>query len=266
MMRAMQALHLLRRSAAPWMRTLIDVILPRSCRVCDAPLEGHEPPELLSHWLCPGCRGGLSPVEAPFCQKCGEVFDGAADSIFQCTNCAGQKFAFEFAIAGFQTSGSTLDLIHRFKYGSDLTLRAPLERMLERALRDPRLASLDPERWRLVPVPLHPLRERERRFNQSRELCRELSQRQGLTLVDAMKRTRSTPKQALLTRHQRLENLRGAFAVKDRFAREDSELRGRAVLLVDDVFTTGATTNECAKVLRRDAGVQKVVVISVARG
>ena len=248
------------------MRTLIDVILPRSCRVCDAPLEGHEPPEQLSHWLCPGCRGGLSPVEAPFCEKCGEVFDGAADSTFRCTNCAGQKFAFEFAIAGYQTSGSTLDLVHRFKYGSDLTLRAPLERMLERALRDPRLASLDPEHWCLVPVPLHPLRERERRFNQSRELCRELAGRKSFPMIDAMKRTRSTPKQSLLTRQQRLENLRGAFAVKDRFVREDSPLRGRAVLLVDDVFTTGATTNECARVLRREAGVQKVVVISIARG
>lgn len=85
-------------------------------------------------------------------------------------------------------------------------------------------------------------------------------------MIDAMKRTRSTPKQSLLTRQQRLENLRGAFAVKHRFVREDSPLRGRAVLLVDDVFTTGATTNECARVLKREAGVQKVVVISVARG
>lgn len=205
-------------------------------------------------------------MEAPLCEKCGEVFDGVADSTFQCTNCAGQKFAFEFAIAGYQTSGSTLDLVHRFKYGSDLTLRAPLERMLERALHDPRLASVEPEHWCLVPVPLHSLRERERRFNQSRELCRELAQRKQLPMIDAMKRTRSTPKQSLLTRQQRLENLRGAFAVKDRFVREDSPLRGRAVLLVDDVFTTGATTNECARVLRREAGVQKVVVISIARG
>ena len=266
MIAVMQALHLLRHYAAPWTRTLIDVLLPRACRVCDAPLVGHEPPELLSHWLCPPCRGALIPVEAPFCQKCGEAFDGAADSSFQCTNCAGQKIAFEFAIAGFQTSGPALDLIHRFKYGRDLSLRIVLERMLERSLRDPRLSGLDAQQWCLVPVPLHPLRERERQFNQSRELCHELARRKGLPMIDAMKRSRSTPKQALLTRHQRLENLRGAFEVKRRFTEQRSALRGKSVLLVDDVFTTGATTNECARVLRRDAGVQKVVVISVARG
>ena len=203
-------------------------------------------------------------METPFCQKCGEAFDGAADSSFQCTNCAGQKIAFEFAIAGFQTSGPALDLIHRFKYGRDLSLRIVLERMLERSLRDPRLSGLDAQQWCLVPVPLHPLRERERQFNQSRELCHELARRKGLPLIDAMKRSRSTPKQALLTRHQRLENLRGAFEVKRRFTEQRSALRGKSVLLVDDVFTTGTTASECARVLLT-AGAKQVAVLALAR-
>lgn len=255
-----------RQSLLSWGRVLLDVMFPRSCRVCDTPLEGHEAAERLTHWFCPICLADFKRIEPPFCSVCGEVFDGAADSSFQCTNCAGQKLTFEFAIAGFQAEGAVLDLIHQFKYGHDMTLRVPLGRMLEQVLLDSRLQVLPLSDWLLVPVPLHSVRERERGFNQCRELCRELSRRRGIPMVDTMVRTRATPQQSQLTRFQRLENLRGAFEMRTRYSGKTSELRGRSVLLVDDVFTTGATTNECARVLRREAGVEKVVVISVARG
>jgi ComF family protein len=247
-------------------RVLIDVMFPRSCRVCDLPLAGHESSERLTHWLCRSCLAGFKRIEPPFCSVCGEVFDGAADSAFQCTNCTGMKLAFEFAIAAFKADGAVLELIHQFKYGHDLTLRLLLARMLEQVLSDSRLKALPLDQWLLVPVPLHSVREREREFNQCRELCRVLSRRCGIPMLDAMLRTRPTPKQSQLTRVQRLENLRGAFEMRSRYSGKKSGLRGRSVLLVDDVFTTGATTNECARVLKREAGVEKVVVISVARG
>lgn len=262
----MEALPRARLSFASWGRILLDVVFPRTCRVCDQPLDGHDTTETLRHWFCQACANAMLRVEPPFCQVCGEAFDGVAGSSFQCTNCADRKLAFDFAIAGFRAEDSVRELIHRFKYNSDLTLRAPLERMMEHALEDPRLKALPLEQWFLVPVPLHHVREREREFNQCRELCRELSRRRGIPMMNALKRTRATPKQAQLTRLQRLKNLHGAFAVKPRFARDASPLRGRCVLLVDDVFTTGATTNECARILKRQAGVEKVVVISVARG
>ena len=114
-------------------------------------------------------------------------------------------------------------------------------------------------------MPLFHARQREREYNQALELCRVLSRRAGLPVIDAMARVRSTTPQASLSRHQRMENLRAAFTVKRSIIKKGA-LRGKTVLLVDDVLTTGSTTSECARVLRKDAGVEKVVVITVARG
>jgi predicted amidophosphoribosyltransferase len=92
-----------------------------------------------------------------------------------------------------------------------------------------------------------------------------LSATTGLPVAEALSRVRPTTPQASLSRHQRIENLRGAFTVKRRVI-DRGVLQGRPVLLVDDVLTTGSTTSECARILRREAGVEKVVVITVARG
>ncbi len=158
------------------------------------------------------------------------------------------------------------ELVHRFKYNRDLSLRDVLGLMLERVLSDPRLAAEDLAAWTLVPVPLHRLRQREREFNQSWELCRVLAKSTGIAMMDAMQRVLPTDKQAELSRSQRLKNLRNAFAMKPVPEGKDLPLRGKQVLLVDDVFTTGATTDACARVLRRQGKVEKVVVITVARG
>ena len=249
----------LRSLLAPWTQALLNLLYPRACRVCEVPLSDRE-------WFCRDCEQAFPTLEAPFCQVCGEPFDGPMDRPFRCDNCADRKLHFDFAIAGYRAEGEVRELIHRFKYGRDITLRAPLGRMLARALDDPRLKNEDLSVWRLVPVPLHHARQREREFNQSHELCLQLSRHTGIPVLPGMKRLRPTDKQARLTRAQRLENLRGAFAMRRGFSGKTSPLAGARVLLVDDVFTTGATTDECARILRREAGVQKVVVIAVARG
>jgi ComF family protein len=106
-----------------------------------------------------------------------------------------------------------------------------------------------------------------RGFNQSWEICQRLSQMTGIPSAEVLRRTRHTGPQASLHRRQRLENLRGVFAMKRQLPWiKQSQLKGRRILLVDDVLTTGATAHECARVLKRDAGVEKVVVITVARG
>lgn len=244
----------------PWARALLDLLYPRTCRVCELPLKtGRD-------WFCAACEQAFPTLDAPFCQVCGEPFAGPMDRSFRCDNCADRKLHFDFAIAGYRADGEVRELIHRFKYGRDITLRAPLGRMLARALDDPRLKIEDLTTWCLVPVPLHRTREREREFNQSHELCLQLSRHTGISVLPGMKRLRPTDKQARLTRAQRLENLRGAFAMRRDFRGKTCPLAGAKVLLVDDVFTTGATTDECARILRREAGVQKVVVIAVARG
>ena len=254
------------KQVRPWWQALIDVIYPRTCRVCDKPLPERSDTRPLGEWFCQACEDDLEKVEPPYCKVCSEPYDGAIEGEFRCGNCASRKFGFDFAVAGYRAHGHVRELVHQFKFGKDLSLRGALGDLALRALKDPRLEKEDLSEWCLVPIPLHKRRQRERQFNQSLELCHHLARQTGAKVVDAVRRTRQTNTQSRLTRAQRLENLKGAFAMKRGFQGETSKLRNRKVLLVDDVFTTGATTDSCARVLRRQGKAQKVVVIAVARG
>lgn len=251
---------------SPWWRrfgvSVLDALYPRSCQGCEALLPAAAPRTGLEAWLCPDCREALEPVREPRCAVCGEPFDGAMTGPFTCSNCSGRRIAFDFAVAGALAAGPVREMIHRFKYQRDLSRRGALAELLRLALTDPRLAALDPARWLLVPVPLHPLRQLWRGFNQSWELARTLAALTGLPARPVLRRRQWTRTQARLDRRRRLANLRGAFALR----RAEPALRGRCILLVDDVLTTGATAHECARVLKGQAGVEKVVVITAARG
>jgi ComF family protein len=135
----------------------------------------------------------------------------------------------------------------------------PLARLMVPGLEDVRLAGAP---WLLVPVPLHPRKKRERRYNQSAELARTLARLTGLRWCDALRRIRYTDSQAGLDREGRLKNLKGAFVVN---ARATERITGREILLIDDVLTTGATAHECARTLCH-AGAARVAVLTVARG
>ena len=245
---------------------LLDALYPRACFACEAVLDTPMPAQGPAAWLCPACHAGLEPIEPPFCSVCGEPFDGAEAAPFRCWNCEDRGLAFDFARAACKSAGPVRTMIHAFKYRRDLAQRAPLAELLRAALDDPRLAGLDPADWRLVPVPLHPLRRLWRGYNQSLELCRRLGQTTGLATVCALRRVRLTRSQAGLDRARRLENLRGIFAPARRLPGQLPALAGKNVLLVDDVLTTGATAHECARVLKKQAGAEKVVVITAARG
>lgn len=247
------------RLLRPVWSALVDLIYPRLCCVCHAPLE--------EGWFCEVCADALPWVEAPYCMVCGEVYDGALTHEFRCANCSGRKLEFEFAVAACHSKDSVRELIHQFKYERRLHLRGALAMLMLRTLEEPRLAREDLADWLLVPVPLHHSREEEREFNQSWELCLRLSHLTGIPAAKALQRTQATDSQARLGRNERLKNLRGVFAMqKPRFWQPKIDLTGRRILLVDDVFTTGATTNECARVLRREGGAEKVVVITTTRG
>lgn len=117
----------------------------------------------------------------------------------------------------------------------------------------------------MVAVPLHRRRQRQREYNQAEEICRVASRMRGWPMVDALRRGRDTVHQAGLDREQRLGNLSGAFRLR-RSRRARHRLAGSRIILVDDVFTTGATTNECARVLIREGGAREVVVATSMRG
>ncbi len=245
---------------ASWLQqfrtTTIDLVYPPQCPGCGDWAGEREPLT-----LCARCQSDLWACEKPCCRVCGESYLPAGTASFQCQTCQGRNFAFEFAVAPYQSRGVLRELIHRLKYQGHLFLRPYLGRLLAEALQDERLQALSPD-WCTIPVPLHHRRFREREFNQALELCRELKKRRGIPTLNALKRTRYTSSQTRYQRHQRIANLKDAFAVRWYRARA---LQDRDVALVDDVFTTGSTAHECARVLRA-AGARKVVVITLARG
>ena len=258
----------------PLLRSALDLLYPPRCAACVVRLPSPAAD------FCRACEDLLEPVAASACQICSEPFPGNIPHDFTCPNCADQTFAFDCAIAAWHSSGPLREAIHRFKYGRHLHLRLPLARKLFDTLSDPRLTQPGPlanrmeehgpplvespdsfPDWILVPVPLHPRRLRERRFNQSAELARTLSKLSGLPCQDLLRRTRYTTAQAALSRKERLKNLAGAFTVKPKASLPP---HGN-ILLIDDVFTTGSTAHECATALKK-AGAQRIIILTVARG
>jgi ComF family protein len=149
------------------------------------------------------------------------------------------------------------ELIQRFKYAHDQSLMRLLGDLMLPALEDSRLKEKMFDA--LVPVPLHPFREREREFNQAALLAARLAKHLKLPVAHLLQRTRATVPQARFDRMHRLENLKEAFAIRREV------LEGASLLLVDDVTTTGATLNACAAVLMK-AGAAEVYAVTVARG
>jgi ComF family protein len=165
---------------------------------------------------------------------------------------------FAHARSAVAAEGMVLDLIHRYKYRRALWF----EPFLAGLLVEQASASLREEGWdMIVPVPLHPLKQSEREFNQAERLGRRLSAATGLPLNSrVLRRVEFTRTQTKLSRAERAANVRKAFALKN-----GEPIRGRKIVLVDDVFTTGATTSACARLLLR-AGASAVCVWTVARG
>lgn len=197
-------------------------------------------------------------IEKPFCQQCGHPFPSLemGSPEFLCSNCTGRRWHFEWARAGYRTDGQVLDAIVGFKYRDEYFQRARLVTWLTEAF--DRYAQR--EDWHaLVPVPLYHRRRRERGFNQACEMADGLGTERKIAVLDCLYRYRETPSQTGLERTARWENMDGAFQMKPRF-----DVRGRNLLLIDDVFTTGATTNACAQVLAK-AGASRLAVLTVAR-
>jgi len=241
----------------------LDWLYPPICEVCGCGLSG-------GRALCDPCAEGLPRIVAPFCDVCGESFQGQIDGAFECPNCTEISFHFEFARAAMDRSDEVLELIHRLKYGKEIHLARELGGLACLAFSDRRLAIAREEKWPLVPVPLHWRRKRERQFNQAEEIAKVVGREMGMEVDRKLRRIRKTQTQTRLSRKQRMENLKGAFAMRGRSLFQKMKTPADlaetpGVILVDDVFTTGSTVDACAKVLRK-AGVGRVAVLTVVRG
>jgi competence protein ComFC len=218
------------------LHALASLFYPASCVVCAAQVERSE-------YLCADCQERAPRIVAPFCSKCSEPFPGAITQAFSCANCEDRVLHFDCAVAAYRSRGLVRRLVHQFKYAKQRHLRYPLAGWLSETMHDPRLRD---RRFDLVvPVPLHPARERERGFNQAALLAELLAASIAVPLRPVLERTRYTTTQTAHDRAERIENLRGAFRL-----RKNREVQGLRVLLVDDVLTTGSTLSECARVLK----------------
>jgi competence protein ComFC len=230
----------------------LSFVYPNVCQLCS---RGRA--TLADGYVCRECRQEVRFIVPPFCDRCGLPFEGEINTTFECSNCREMELHFCQARSAVAARGPVLEAIHRFKYNNQLWFEEFLaglfvQRAREWALHDPFDA--------LVPIPLFPVKQRERGFNQAERLARPVANALNVSLeTRLLKRVVPTPTQTRLSRRQRAENMRNAFAL-----RKGVLVRGRSFVLVDDVFTTGATASAAAKVLLK-AGAERVMVWTVAR-
>lgn len=240
-------------SMKSWLNAGLGFIYPEVCQLC-----GQARATPAECFVCAGCRAQARFLEPPFCERCGRPFQGDITHPFECASCLETEWHFCSARSAVIARDQVLEVVHRYKYQRAMWFEPLLaEWLIGRAQ-----PALSEGQWDwIVPVPLHPVKEREREFNQAARLAARLSSATRIPLhTGLLRRVVPTRSQTLLSREERLDNVRRAFAMPERWS-----LNGERIVLVDDVFTTGATTSACARVLR-GAGAGEVCVWTVARG
>ena len=228
-------------------RTLISrtlqIFYPSSCPLCEKTSDTvyHAP-------LCTSCWHTIKRYTGPSCRICAMPFSSSHSSL--CGKCLKMPPPFSKVLTYGLFEGALVEAIHQFKFHGIKRLSGPLSELL---------LTIDiPEADGCIPVPLSIQGLRERGFNQSLLLARNIARRKKLPLfMDVLHKLKETPPQLGLSASKRLSNLKGAFQAK-------RSVQEKRLLLVDDVITTGATVAECAKQLLK-AGARKVVVLSIAR-
>ena len=232
---------------------LADVLFfPSFCKLCSSLLE--EPQERV---VCNSCWEKLVARVPSHCLCCGRFFGGGSESYF-CPECVSQRPAFSLHRSCGRYEGTLKDIILLFKYGSYKVLGKKLAFFAHRALKG------EEDLWwkveEIIPVPLQPKRERERGFNQAQVVARELARLRGVPCrEEVLIKVKHVFPQTSLEAEERKQNVKGAFGV-----RKEEQIKGKIVILLDDVYTTGSTLEECSRVLR-EAGVEEVRAISLAQ-
>jgi ComF family protein len=230
-------------------RAALDVALPPLCAACREPVE--------TNGLCPVCWSKLNFITRPYCERLGIPFQYDPGPGVLSMEAIADPPAYNRARAAVRFDEISRALVHALKYGDRLDLAPTMGRWISHAGRE-LLAQADA----LVPVPLHWRRQWARRFNQSAMLAASVSAQSGVPVAaGALKRVKATAQQVGLSRAERASNIQGAFKVPDSGR---AAVAGRRLVLIDDVLTSGATVDGCARALNR-AGAASVDVLVFAR-
>lgn len=230
------------------LRTALDLALPPLCAVCRAPVEGKG--------LCPACWSKISFITRPYCERLGLPFVYDPGPGILSMEAIANPPSYHRARAAVRFDEISRALVHALKYSDRLELAPMMGRWMSRAGRE-LLAEADT----IVPVPLHWRRQWARRFNQSALLAATISAESGVPVAAALKRVKATVQQVGLSKAERAANVQGAFRVPEE---NKASVHGRRLIIVDDVLTSGATIEGCARALLR-AGAANVDVLIFAR-
>jgi ComF family protein len=232
-----------------WLDACKDLLFPPCCLSCERRLDSSLPP-----LFCPECAGRLPFIVSPHCRTCGEPFPTGSDHL--CGKCLSRTLPFDYARSLFFYEPPISTLLLALKFHGELTALSSLGQLMGHPSSVADFADPD----LLLPVPLHLGRLRQRGFNQALLLARACFPLWTDRLTpDLLVRNRATPPQTGLSGKERRRNLNNAFQL-----RRPEQVRGKRILLVDDVLTTGSTVDECSRVLRA-AGALRVEVFTVAR-
>ena len=223
------------------LESLLELVYPTQCALCG----------WSGQLICPTCFGSLSFIESDICLQCGKP---SYRQVEQCRECRGKQFIFSQSRSLGLYQGNLKELIHKLKYGNCRGLAKIFARLLiEHIESDFFLVDL------VTSVPLSKEKQSERGFNQAQLLAEHIARKLNQPFVEILYQHKKTEDQSRLQADERRKNVRGAFGAK-----QDLLPREMDVLLVDDVFTTGSTANECSKALRK-AGAGSIRVATIAR-
>ncbi len=229
------------------LKPIVDTLFPHGCIVCG---------RTTGSLVCGDCRATIHSIQEPFCTQCGKPFTSTAGVSHLCYDCIKGRNVFARSRTAFVYNGSIVTLIHRFKFGDQVNLAAFFSGEL---LRLCQAHFSDEDVGAIIPVPLSLRRLKHRSYNQSYLISERLSPALSVPVyTSVLKKIKETKPQSRLSAREREQNVKGAYRVMDHHL-----IRGKKVLLIDDVITTGATVNACSRALLR-AGAQAVYVAAVA--
>lgn len=228
----------------------LDLLYPEgvTCYLCREEIRGEH-----MYGICSSCIEELTFIRDRGCARCGKLLETGD----VCSDCRSFFHYFERAFSVCAYDGKLKEWIYAFKYGNRPVLARPFGKMMACRLRE-----LDADNLPdcIIPVPLYRAKLRQRGYNQSLLLARVVSGELKKPLADALVRVKDTPPLSGLSRHERIKCINGSFKVRNNFITDIKN-----VLLVDDIYTTGATVSECSRVLKQN-GVERVYVLTLASG